>query len=207
MTDRAESTHERILGHGLEIVSERGLSGVSLGGLAGRAGMSKSGLFAHFRSKEELQIELLRAAEGALRREVVAPAMETPEGLPRLRALVGRWLGWAARSGLPGGCPLYGAAFELDDAEGPVRDYLARSKEEWSGLLVGLVEGAVALGHLRGDVDAAQFVWQLEGIYLSHHVSQRLTRDPEADARALAAFEALVASSRPEQDPGRATGS
>ena len=202
MVKRAESTHQRILGRGLEIVSERGLAGVSLGELATRSEMSKSGLFAHFRSKEELQVELLRAAEGALRREV-ALAMGEPEGLPRLRASVGRWLGWAARSGLPGGCPLYGAAFELDDAEeGPVRDFLTRSKGEWEGMLAGLVKRAAALGHLRGDVDAAQFVWQLEGIYLAHHVSQRLIRDPEADARALAAFEALVASSLPERSPG-----
>jgi len=194
-----ESTHQRILGRGLEIVSERGLAGVSLGGLAERAELSKSGLFAHFRSKEELQIELLRAAEEALRREVVSPAMEAPKGLPRLRALVGRWLGWASRSGLPGGCPLYGAAFELDDAERPVRDYLAESQEEWSGMLRGLVGDAVALGHLREDLDAAQFVWQLNGIYLSHHLSQRLMRDPEADTRAWAAFEALIASSLPSR--------
>ncbi len=198
MVKKSESTHRRILGRGLEIVSERGLAGVSLGGLAGRAELSKSGLFAHFRSKEELQVELLRAAEEALRREVFAPAMEAPEGLPRLRALVRRWLGWASRSGLPGGCPLYGAAFELDDVEGPVRDYLTESKREWSGMLEGLVRKAVALGHLRGDLDAAQFVWELDGIYLAHHVSQRLVRDPDADARANAAFEALVASSRPE---------
>ena len=202
---KAGSTHQRILGHGLEIASERGLAGVSLGGLAERAGMSKSGLFAHFRSKEELQVELLDAAEGSLRREV-APAMEEPEGLPRLRALVGRWLGWASRSGLPGGCPLYGAAFELDDAEdGPVRDHLVESKGGWSMMLEGLVKEAVALGHLRGDADVRQFVWQLDGIYLAHHVSQRLARDPEADARALAAFEALVASAMPERgvDLGR----
>lgn len=194
MVKKTESTHRHILGHGLEIVSECGLGGVSLGGLAERAEMSKSGLFAHFRSKEELQIELLRAAEEALRREVVASTMEAPEGLPRLRALLGRWLGWASRSGLPGGCPLYGAAFELDDAEGPVRDYLTKSKSEWSGMLVGLVREAVALGHLREDLDAAQFVWELEGIYLSHHVAQRLMQDPDADARAHAAFETLVAT-------------
>ena len=193
---------------GLEIVSERGLGGVSLGGLADRAGMSKSGLFAHFRSKEELQVELLRAVEAALRREVVEPVLDVPEGLPRLRALVGRWLGWAARSGLPGGCPLYAAAFELDDAEeGPVRDFLMQSKGEWSGMLEGLVREAVELGQLGEDLDAVQFVWQLEGIYLSHHVSQRLMRDPEADARALTAFDELVASSlsgqttRPEPGP------
>ena len=115
---------------------------MSLGGLAERAELSKSGLFAHFRSKEELQVELLRAAEEALRREVVVPAMEAPEGLPRLRALVGRWLGWASRSGLPGGCPLYGAAFELDDAEGPVREYLAREQ-------AGMVGDAGGVGGRR----------------------------------------------------------
>jgi AcrR family transcriptional regulator len=194
---KSETTHQRILWRGLEIVSERGLGGVSLGGLADRSGMSKSGLFAHFRSKEELQVELLRAAEAALRREVVDPVMDVPDGLPRLRALVGRWLGWAARSGLPGGCPLYAAAFELDDAgEGPVRDYLMRSKGEWSGMLESLVLKAVDLGQLREDLDAAQFVWQLDGLYLAHHVSQRLMRDPHADARALATFENLVASSQ-----------
>lgn len=205
MTERSESTHRRILESGLEIVSKRGLAGVSLGGLAERAELSKSGLFAHFRSKEELQVELLRAAEEALRREAVAPAMEAPEGLPRLRALVSRWLGWASRSGLPGGCPLYGAAFELDDAEGPVRDYLTESKREWSGMLEGLAREAMALGHLREDLDVEQFVWDLDGIYLAHHVSQRLMRDPDADARALAAFETLVASSLPGQasEPGR----
>ena len=195
---KLETTHQRILWRGLEIVSERGLVGVSLGGLADRSGMSKSGLFAHFRSKEELQVELLRAAEAALRREVVDPVVDVPEGLPRLRALVGRWLGWAARSGLPGGCPLYAAAFELDDAEeGPVRDFLMESKGEWSWMLEGLVRKAVELGHLGEDLDAVQFVWQLDGIYLSHHVSQRLMRDPEADARAHAAYETLIASSLP----------
>jgi AcrR family transcriptional regulator len=199
---KIESTHRRILLRGLEIVSERGLGGVSLGGLADRAGMSKSGLFAHFRSKEELQVELLRAAEAALRREVVEPLLDVPEGLPRLRALVGRWLGWAARSGLPGGCPLYASAFELDDAEeGPVRDFLVHSKGEWSRMLEGLVREAVELGQLGEDLDAVQFVWRLEGIYLSHHVSQRLMRDPEADAHALTAFDELVASSLSGQTP------
>lgn len=203
---KTESTHQRILGRGLEIVSERGLAAVTLGELAKRAELSKSGLFAHFRSKEDLQIELLRTAEEAIGREVVAPAMESPEGLPRLRALVGRWLGWAARSGLPGGCPLYGAAFEFDDAEGPVRDYLTESQKVWIGVLAGLVGEAVAVGHLSKDTDVSQFVWQLQGVYLAHHVSQRLTRDTDADARALAAFEALVASSLPEQGPGREQG-
>ncbi|MCA1716916.1 MAG: TetR/AcrR family transcriptional regulator [Actinobacteria bacterium] len=169
---------------------------MSLGGLAERVGLSKSGLFAHFRSKEDLQVELLRFAEGAFEREI-APAFEAPEGLPRLRAFVGRWLGWASRCGLPGGCPFAGAVFELDDAEGPVRDYLVAGQEAWAGMVRGLVEAAVALGHLREDLDAEQFAWQLHGIYLAHHVSQRLTRDPNADRRAHAALDALLDSARP----------
>jgi AcrR family transcriptional regulator len=198
VSKKVATTHQRVLGLGLEMVSERGLAGVSIGGLAERAGLSKSGVFAHFRSKEELQVALLRAAEEALQREVVAPTMAEPPGLPRLRMLMSRWLGWAARSGLPGGCPLYSAAFELDDAdEGPLRDYLAGSQREWAALLTNVVREAMALGHLRGDLDPFQFAWQLNGIYLAHHVSQRLTRDPDADTRAHAAFEALVASALP----------
>lgn len=198
MDNELGSTHQRILQQGLEIVSERGLAGITLGTLATRAGISKSGLFAHFRSKEELQIELLRTAEAALKREVVTPAMQEPKGLPQLHLLIRRWLGWAARSGLPGGCPLYAAAFELDDAEGTARDHLVQSKQTWSGLLENLTAEAVKLGHLKKDLDVAQFVWQLEGIYLAHHVAERLMRDPEADDRAHTAVEALFATSLPE---------
>lgn len=192
-----DSTHERVLQAGLEIVSERGVTGVSFGGLAERAGLSKSGLFAHFRSKEDLQLEILRFAEGEFEREVVVPALEAPEGLPRLRAFFGRWLGWAPRCGLPGGCPLAGAMFELDDVQGPVRDHLIESQRAWSVAVLGLIGEAVALGHLREDLDAEQFAWELSGIYLAHHVSQRLMRDPDADARAHAAFESLLVSARP----------
>jgi AcrR family transcriptional regulator len=198
MAGKLETTHQRILRSGLEMVSERGLAEVTFGDLAARAELSKSGLFAHFRSKEELQIALLRAAEDALRHEVVAPALVERPGLPRLRVLMARWLGWASRSGLPGGCPLYSAAFELDDAaEGPVRDYLAASFREWSELLAGMVREAMACGDLRDDLDPDQFAWQLTGIYLAHHVSQRLARDVAADVRARSAFEALIAASLP----------
>ena len=193
-----DSTRGRILRRGLEIVSERGITGVTLGGLAGRAGLSKSGLFAHFSSKEDLQLELLRFAEGEFGREVLAPALEAPEGLPRLREFFGLWVGWAPRCGLPGGCPFAGAMFELDDlAEGPVRDHLVEGQRAWNAVILGLVGEAVALGHLPENLDAGQFAWQLFGIYLAHHVSERLVRDPEADARANTAFESLLASASP----------
>lgn len=181
------------------MVSRDGLGGVSIGGLAEQVGMSKSGLFAHFRSKDEVQIALLeRSAElGAL--HVITPALAAPEGLPRLEALVRQWLGWAPRAGLPGGCPVAAALFELDDAEGPVRDKVAALEAEWRGLLLQLVGRAVELGHLRGDLDAEQFVWELSGIYLSHHVSVRFNRRPDADERAARAVQGLIDRSRPAE--------
>lgn len=102
----AEARHARILDEGLALVSREGLQGVTLGVLAERAEMSKSGLFAHFRSKEEVQLQLLEHVRVFGARHVLGDAMDAEEGLPRLRALVRNWLGWAGRSGLPGGCPL-----------------------------------------------------------------------------------------------------
>ena len=179
------------------MVSRDGLEGVTIGGLAEQVGMSKSGLFAHFRSKDEVQIALLDRSAELAGVHVVAPAMAAPEGLPRLETLVRQWLGWAPRAGLPGGCPVAAALFELDDAVGPVRDRVAALEAEWHGLLLQLVTRAVELGHLRADLDPEQFVWELSGIYLSHHVAVRFNRRPDADQRAFAAFQSLLARSRP----------
>ena len=100
------TTRERILQHGLALLSQAGLAGVTLGVLADRVGMSKSGLFAHFRSIEEVQISLLRHTAEIAERHVVAPAMRAPQGLRRLEALVRNWLGWSGKAGLGGGCPM-----------------------------------------------------------------------------------------------------
>src|SRR5580693_3558274 len=111
----APATRARILDQGLDLVSRGGLASVTLGGLAERVGMSKSGLFAHFRSKEAVQIALLDQSAALADEVVVKPALAGPPGLARLRALVGLWLGWPARAGLSGGCPIAAALFELDD--------------------------------------------------------------------------------------------
>jgi hypothetical protein len=125
---------------------------------------------------------------------VVEPALRSLAGVSRLRELMRRWMGWSTRSGLPGGCPLYGAAFELDDAApGPVRDFLLERHREWTGLLSRLVREAVDRGELARDLNIEQFVWQLIGVYLAHHLAQRLCADPNADARGMAAFEDIVA--------------
>ena len=102
---RSSDKERDLLTSGLEIVSDRGLAGSELGWLGGTGEVSKSGLFAHFRSKDELQIKLLDFAGEVLRREVIDPAMGAAPGLPRLRTLFDRWLNWPAHAGLPGGCP------------------------------------------------------------------------------------------------------
>ena len=178
-------------------MSRSGLDGVTLGVLADQVGMSKSGLFAHFRSKEEVQIGLLDHTAEVGAACMIAPAMKKPEGLPRLKALVENWFGWAPRAGLPGGCPVAAGLFEFDDLEGPVRDKLLKMEAEWRGLLTKLVVDAISLGHLRRGLDADQFVWELSGIYLSHHAAQRFLKSADADRRAAFAFKSLLARSAP----------
>ncbi len=178
-------------------MSQGGLAGVTIGQLADQVGMSKSGVFAHFRSKDEVQIGLLDHMAGFVAPRVVEPAMGEPEGLPRLEALVRNWLGWAPRAGLPGGCPVAAGMFELDDVPGPVRDKVAAMEAYWRGLLGQLVRQSVELGHLRDDLDVDQFVWELCGIYLSHHASSRFLRDPDSDSKAHLAFRSLIDRARP----------
>src|SRR5712692_2003890 len=192
MANPAASTRERILHQGLALMSQSGLSGVTLGVLADQVGMSKSGLFAHFRSKEDVQIELLTHMAEFAQVHVVAPSMTAREGLPRLRVLVRNWFGWAQRAGLPGGCPVAAGLFEFDDIEGRVRNKILKMEAEWRRLLTDLVLRAVDLGHLRRDLDVDQFVWELCGIYLGHHAAYRFLRAADADSRAQTAFEALV---------------
>jgi AcrR family transcriptional regulator len=191
------STRERILEQGLALMSQSGLSGVTLGVLADQVGMSKSGLFGHFRSKEEIQIGLLQYMAEFAAARVVAPAMKVEEGLPRLKALVANWFGWTRRAGLPGGCPVAAGLFEFDDIPGPVRNKILAMEREWRGLLTGLVRRAVDHGHLRRDLDLAQFVWELCGIYLSHHAAYRFLHSADADRRARTAFQALLERAAP----------
>jgi AcrR family transcriptional regulator len=188
----AKSTRERIMEQGLALMSQSGLEGVTLGVLADQVGMSKSGLFAHFRSKEEVQIGLLEYMAQFANARVVAPAMKVEEGLPRLKVLVANWLGWAQRAGLPGGCPVAAGLFEFDDIEGPVRNKIQEMESEWRGLLTKIVKQVVSLGHFRRDLDVNQFVWELSAIYLGHHAAHRFLRSADADRRAQTAFRALL---------------
>jgi AcrR family transcriptional regulator len=199
MTIEPLSTRHRILQAGLALMSHAGLGGVTLGVLAGQVGMSKSGLFAHFRSKEAVQVELLNHMSEFAAEHVLKPSLISAEGLPRLRALVHNWLGWARRAGLPGGCPVAAGLFEFDDVEGQVRNKILEMESSFRHVLVDLVQTAVDLGHLRRDLDVEQFVWELCGIYLGHHAAHRFLRSADADARAHTAFKALVDRALPDR--------
>jgi AcrR family transcriptional regulator len=192
-------TRKRIVAEGLDLLARGGFAGVTLGVLATQTGLSKSGLFAHFGSKTEVQLRLLDETAETARKTVVEPATKAAEGLRRLRAVFERWLGWSEKAGLGGGCPVTGGFFEFDDApeDDPVRQRLIAMEAEWRAFLSGLTAAAVKAGELRKGLDVDQFVWELCGIYLSHHVSYRFARDPLATKRAHTAFAELVNRSRP----------
>lgn len=193
---KGEQTRRMILDRGTELASQLGLSGVTVGILSESLGLSKSGLFAHFKSKDALDAALLDHIAARFVEAVIRPALQEPRGEPRLRALFARMVDWPVRTGLPGGCPLIAAAGELDDRAGLARDVLVANQKDWLDTLANLVRVAVREGHFKPDMSAEQFAFELHGIQLVHHHCARLMRDPEADQRAFRAFEALLARSK-----------
>lgn len=186
----------------LGLATRVGFEGLTIGRLATDLRMSKSGLFAHFRSKEALQIAVLRMAGARLVDEVVKPALSAPRGEPRVRALFKGWLAWEQSPSLPGGCPFVTASFELDDQPGPVRDFVVQGLRDWSDTLAGAARIAVQEDHFRADLDCEQFAHDCQGIALAYVNASRLMHDPKALARAETAFEALLRAARtPESSP------
>jgi len=192
-----KDTKERILAKGLNLVTIVGFDKVTVGVLAQETGMSKSGLFAHFGSKEEVQLGLLDELARVTNASIVEPALLYPPGLERLRAIMNRWFGWTTKAGLEGGCPGAAGFFEYDDlpTDNPVRQRLLSIDEMWRTFLLATTREAVESGELRTDLDLEQFVWELVGLYFNHHVSYRFCRDPRANDRAHQALEGLITRS------------
>src|SRR6267143_236521 len=187
---KGPQTRDRILDTAFRLAARDGLEGLSLSALAEKIGLSKSGLFAHFTSKEELQLEMLRVASERFVEEVMAPAFKQPRGLPRLRAFFEAWRPWAINPSLPGGCIFVAAAAELDDRDGPVRAFVVSQQR---GLLQAIARTAricVEEGHFRRDVD--QLAFDVLAIYLAFHHTHRLLRDPRAEQRLRRAYTRLV---------------
>ncbi|MDR3673495.1 MAG: TetR/AcrR family transcriptional regulator [Holophaga sp.] len=203
MAEKGDITRARILDEAVRVASRDGLAGLSIGVLATVLGMSKSGLFAHFGSKEALQIAALEHAAAQVQ-ERTAPAGRMPPGPEQLRFLFRAIQGWIDDPELPGGCPITGACIEFDDQDGPVREALVRIQRS-------SMQGAVAMFDRFADpaLDREQLAFEFRAICLAYHHAARLLREPKAGAWARNALEALIqralgpAEAKPRAIPGR----
>ena len=193
---KGEITRQAILERATALASRSGLEGLSIGHLAEELGLSKSGLFAHFDSKEDLQVQVLDRAAERFADVVVRPALAVPAGEARLRALFESWLAWPRRVKQPGGCVFMAAAAELDDRPGPARDRLVALEKEWLATIAQVFRSGQAAGAFRRELDPAQVAFEFMGIAMSCHFAARLLRDPRAVERARAALERLVLDAR-----------
>jgi AcrR family transcriptional regulator len=197
MGSKGEQTRDAILESALRLASRVGFEGLSIGTLSEELELSKSGLFAHFGSKESLMLRTLEYAAERYAEVVVKPALAAPRGEPRVRALFERVLRWPELVPQPGGCIFVSTAVEFDDRPGPIRERLRALRQGWHAFVAESVRKTIEAGHFRRDVDPDQFAFELEGITLAWHHASRLLRDPKAGERAHRAFEALLAAARP----------
>jgi AcrR family transcriptional regulator len=188
---KGQQTRATILEAALSLASQMGLEGLSIGALAEVTRMSKSGVFAHFGSREELQICVVREYHAKFEEEVFFPAMREPRGLPRLRALFDLWVRRVSVE-IDSGCIYISGAVEFDDRPGPVRDALVAMVQTWQQALERAIHIAVAEGHLRADTEPAQMLFEVHGLILALHHDARFLRNPGAVERARAAFQRVL---------------
>jgi AcrR family transcriptional regulator len=184
---KGQQTRAAILDAALGLASHMGLEGLSIGALADAMRMSKSGVFAHFGSREELQISVIREYHARFEAEVFEPAVLEARGLPRLAALFERWVRRVSVE-IDSGCIYISGAVEFDDRPGPVRDALAAMVQTWRDALERAIRIAVDEGHLRADTDAAQLLFEIHGLILALHHDARFLRTPGALDRARTGF-------------------
>jgi len=184
---KGQQTRATILDAALGLASHMGLEGLSIGALADGTGMSKSGVFAHFGSREELQISVIREYHTKFEDDVFFPAIREARGLPRLSALFENWIKRVAVE-IDSGCIYISGAVEFDDRPGPVRDALAGMVKSWHLALERAIRIAVDEGHLRADTDPKQMLFELHGLILALHHDARFLRNPGALERARRGF-------------------
>jgi AcrR family transcriptional regulator len=193
---KGELTRQAVLEHATRVASQVGLEGLTIGRLADDLELSKSGLFAHFKSKEALQVQVIEFARERFVDAVLRPALRAERGEPRVRALFDRWFDWSRSSARAAGCIFVALAVELDDQPGPARDRLVESQKDWLEFLATAFRIGIEEGHFAEDADPEQFAHDLYGIMLAHHHASRLMQDPRARDRAYRSFEALVEAAR-----------
>ncbi|MCO4747595.1 MAG: TetR/AcrR family transcriptional regulator [Proteobacteria bacterium] len=193
---KGDQTRDTILAAALSSASALGLEGLSIGKLARETGLSKSGLFAHFGSKEELQIQVLDRAAELFTNRVVRAGITAPRGEARVRSLLEHYLDWADSRTIPGGCVFMSASFELDDRPGPVRDALIDHVKDLRGVFRKAASLAMESGDFRADLDPSQFAFDVHAVALAYHVQLRLFEDPGARQRVWNSIERILAAAR-----------
>jgi AcrR family transcriptional regulator len=185
---RGDRTRRAILEKAVHLASAEGLEGLTIGRLAAETGMSKSGLFAHFGSKEDLQLATVEAARSVFIREVMRPAFEAETGLPRLWRLCEIWLAYVRAEIFRGGCFFAAAAAEFDSRPGPVRDRVAAIMKEWLAALRRAVVEAQSAGQIEPCVDATQLAFEINALELGANWAFQLYGDKQAFERARTAI-------------------
>lgn len=189
--NKGRQTKAAIVDAALGLATHIGLEGLSIGALAQTIGMSKSGVFAHFGSREELQISVIREYHSRFEAEVFYPAMQQPRGLPRLRTLFANWMKRTSIE-IDSGCIYISGAVEFDDRSGPVRDALVSSVMTWHEALKRALIAAKHEGHLRPQVNEEQVLFEIHGLILALHYEARFLKHPGALARAQRGFNNIV---------------
>lgn len=213
---KGRQTRLQILDAALAVASRDGLAGLTIGELAKSVGMSKSGLFAHFRTKHALELAVLEAAVERFIATVFRPAFQKERGEPRIHALVENWLGFlngtleSGHGKLPGGSVLISASFELDDRPGPARDFVQKAQRDLITNIEKSARIAVDEGHFRPDLDCEQFAWSLYSFVLGYHHFSRMLNDPKAELHLMRSVKGLLKVARGTEEvstihPGKKT--
>lgn len=191
VSHKGQQTKQAIVEAALALSSQVGLEGISIGAVAEATGRSKSGVFAHFGSREELQISVIREYFRQFEQEVFYPAIREKRGLPRLMALFDHWMQVVANE-VQCGCIFISGAVDFDDRPGPVRDTLAQSVEIWLGAVVRAVQQAKQEGHIHANADEDQVAYEIHGLILAVHYEARFLKKPGSTARAVQGFKHIV---------------
>ena len=192
---KGELTRAAILDVALDLASRDGLEGLTIGLLADKMNMSKSGVFAHFGSREDLQLEVLKLYHHRFEQEVFFPSVREARGLARLKAMFSRWIARVSIE-IASGCIYISGAVEYDDRPGPIREELVSMVQAWQGALLRCVQQAVEIGDLKADTDADQLVYEMYGMILALHHDARFLRMPGSVERARIGFERLIENYR-----------
>jgi AcrR family transcriptional regulator len=191
---KGEDTKRTILDAGLKMAAQLSLETVTIGNLAKKTHMSKSGLFAHFQSKENLQVEILKHAGELFAQSVVIPSLLENAGIPRIKALVNNWIAWSAR--MTGGCIFVSSSTEFSDRPGKVRDFILAQQESWIDSLRRIARSAIRAGDFREDVDCDQFAFEMYSLLLGFHYYDKLLNSDETKKRQSIALEQLLSNYR-----------